>query len=149
MKTITIYELLGMVKDGKAPKKFKMSECIYTLNDITSLYYDEEGEELFDSVNICKCLDEPVKILEEEINEYTNKFLEAWKPISKQFRKLFDELLRIKNDLGLNLEDEIEEEKKIPEKLNKQHFHKKQRQLANKINEIIDYLEYFKNKGDE
>ena len=33
------------------------------------------------------------------------------------------------------------EEKKMPEKLNKQHFHKKQRQLANKINEIIDYLE--------
>lgn len=37
------------------------------------------------------------------------------------------------------------EENKIPEKLNKQHFHKKQRQLANKINEIIDYLE---NKGE-
>ena len=34
----------------------------------------------------------------------------------------------------------LEEEKKIPEKLNKQHFHKKQRQLANKINEIIDYI---------
>jgi hypothetical protein len=149
MKTITMYELLGMIKDGKAPKKFKMSECIYTLNDITSLYYDEEGEELFDSVNICKCLDEPVEILEEEINEYKNIFLEAWKPISKQFRKLFDELLRIKNDLGLNLEDEIEEEKKIPEKLNNQHFHKKQRQLANKINEIIDYFEYLKSKGDE
>lgn len=47
----------------------------------------------------------------------------------------------------LNDEVEIlEEEKKIPEKLNKQHFHKKQRQLANKINEIIDYL---KSKGDE
>lgn len=47
----------------------------------------------------------------------------------------------------LNNEVEIlEEEKKIPEKLNKKHFHKKQRQLANKINEIIDFL---KSKGDE
>ena len=46
----------------------------------------------------------------------------------------------------LNEEIEIiEEEKKIPEKLNKQHFHKKQRQIANKINEIIDYL---KSKGE-
>ena len=35
--------------------------------------------------------------------------------------------------------------KKIPEKLNKQHFHKRQRQLTNKINEIIDYL---KSKGE-
>lgn len=34
---------------------------------------------------------------------------------------------------------EIIEDKKI-EKLNKMNFHKKQRQLANKINEIIDYL---------
>lgn len=32
------------------------------------------------------------------------------------------------------------EAKEIPKKLNKQHFHKKQRQLANKINEIIDYI---------
>ena len=40
--------------------------------------------------------------------------------------------------------DILEEEKKIPEKLNKQHFHNRQRQLANKINEIIDYL---KSKG--
>ena len=37
------------------------------------------------------------------------------------------------------------EEKKIHEKLNKKHFHKKQRQLANKINEIIDCL---KSKGE-
>ena len=31
------------------------------------------------------------------------------------------------------------------EKLNKKHFHNRQRQLANKINEIIDYL---KSKGE-
>jgi hypothetical protein len=50
------------------------------------------------------------------------------------------------DELELNDEVEILEEKKIPEKLNKNHFHKRQRQLANKINEIIDYL---KNKGEE
>jgi hypothetical protein len=42
----------------------------------------------------------------------------------------------------------VEEEKKIPEKLNKQHFHNRQRQLANKINKIIDYLDYIKSKGE-
>ena len=40
----------------------------------------------------------------------------------------------------LNDEVEIIEEDKKIEKLNKMHFHKKQRQLANKINEIIDYI---------
>jgi len=58
------------------------------------------------------------------------------------FTNYFDEAI---NEC-LNDEVEIlEEEKKIPEKLNKQHFHNRQRQLANKINEIIDYL---KNKGE-
>ena len=59
---------------------------------------------------------------------------------------LFIYFFRKNLDFTLNDEVEIiEEEKKIPEKLNKQHFHKKQRQLANKINEIIDYL---KSKGE-
>ena len=35
--------------------------------------------------------------------------------------------------------EEIIEDNKI-EKLNKHHFHKRQRQLVNKINEIIDYI---------
>ena len=51
------------------------------------------------------------------------------------------------NGIGLinNFVEILEEEKKIPEKLNKQHFHNRQRQLANKINSIIDYL---KSKGE-
>ena len=51
----------------------------------------------------------------------------------------------------MNLDKEveiIEEPKGIPEKLNKQHFHNRQRQLANKINKIIDYLDYLKRKGE-
>lgn len=44
----------------------------------------------------------------------------------------------------LNYEVEIIEEDKKIEKINKNHFHNRQRQLANKINEIIDIL----NKGD-
>ena len=44
------------------------------------------------------------------------------------------------NSIGLTLEVEVIEDNKKIEKLNKKHFHKKQRQLANKINEIIDKL---------
>jgi len=105
------------------------------------------------------CLNDEVEIIEEpqhteeEINEYTNKFLEAWTSIKQQFGKLFDELIRIRNDLGLNLEDNIKEEPqehKIPEKL---EFGRSiengeeiltvpsEKMIIIKINEIIDYLE--------
>ena len=36
MKEITVYELLGLIKDGKAPKKF--------IKDNTLYYYDEENK---------------------------------------------------------------------------------------------------------
>lgn len=100
---ITMYELLGMIKNGKVPKKIKFNN-IYC-------YYRE-----------CK----------NEYVDYTNKPIIQWDYV-------------VMNSLNEKVEI-LEEEKKIPEKLNKKHFHKKQRQLANKINEIIDFL---KSKGDE
>lgn len=33
MKVISIYELLGLIKDGKAPKKIKYCGCIYEWED--------------------------------------------------------------------------------------------------------------------
>ncbi len=68
---------------------------------------------------------------------------------SKNYNNELEDLFEVLDGSMLNDEVEIIEEKKIPEKLNKQHFHKKQRQLANKINEIIDYLDYLKSKGDQ
>ena len=109
---ITMYELLGLVKDGKAPKKIK---------------YDGQEYKI-------------TKILLEDNNyyfNYINEDMECIFPINTNHLNDTIEILE---------EEKVQEEKKIPEKLNKQHFHKKQRQLANKINEIIDYL---KNKGDE
>ncbi len=68
---------------------------------------------------------------------------------SKNYNNELEDLFEVLDGSMLNDEVEIIEEKKIPQKLNKQHFHKKQRQLANKINEIIDYLDYLKSKGDQ
>lgn len=75
------------------------------------------------------------------LNKIANKEqIRVWS--NESFRKIipnlsYDELVNCLND-----EIEIiEVEKKIPEKLNKNHFHRRQRQMANKINEIIDYLE--------
>lgn len=107
---ITMYELLGMIKDGKAPKKIKYEDRTY------SLYLDEENNHYYQD-DKCKYFMLSISCFEE-----------------------------------LNDEVEIlEEEKKIPEKLEDiikdgcieapNNFI-----LMDKINEIIDYL---KSKGDE
>ena len=102
---ITMYKLLGMIKDGKAPKKIKFNE-IYC-------YYRE-----------CK----------NEYVDYTNKPIIQWDYV-------------VMNSLNDEVEI-IEEEKKIPEKLNISNFPKHNNSLkktAIKVNEIIDYL---KSKGE-
>jgi hypothetical protein len=43
---------------------------------------------------------------------------------------------------------ELEEEKKIPEKLNLGNATVNEQQIEFKINEIIDYLDYLKSKGE-
>jgi hypothetical protein len=150
---ITMYELLGMVKDGKAPKKIKYKykkynfddDGIYTKKIIADLLFECDYN-LNDEVEIIE--EEPTQ---EEIKEYTNNFLEAWKPVKKQCCKLFDELVRIGN--VLDLEDELEEEKKIPENnfnyiysCEDEHIMANFENIKTTLKDIIDYL---KSKGDE
>ena len=105
---ITIYELLGMVKDGNAPKKIKYMGYIFeydTNHKRYESYFDEQIWTLNEFVNIDDNLNDEVEILEEE--------------------------------------------KKMPEKLDISNFPKHNNSLkktAIKVNEIIDYL---KSKGDE
>ena len=56
--TITIYELLGLVKDGQAPKKIK-----YPMGDCEEFYTRDLYERLFDEDIV---LTDTVEILEEE-----------------------------------------------------------------------------------
>lgn len=46
-KTITIYELLGLVKDGKAPKKIKYEEDYLLFDDVDKDYFSEKTDALF------------------------------------------------------------------------------------------------------
>lgn len=71
------------------------------------------------------------------------KFKEI-KPETVSEYVIYDRLYE--EDLTLNDEVEIIEEEQDIEELNKKHFHKKQRQLANKINEIIKEINKLKNK---
>ena len=98
---ITIYELLGMFKDGKAPKKIKYNNKIWNY---------KEG-----------------------IMEYTSD--DSYFALSNfEFDELNDEV------------EIIEEEKKIPEKIKDKYCSQISKvELAQKYNEIIDYL---KNKGE-
>ena len=102
---ISIYELLGMIKDGKAPKKIKYDNIIFEYDGI---YYMTEHTYLDEYCDISRCLNDTVEILEEE--------------------------------------------KKIPEKIDISNFPKHNNSLkktAIKLNEVIHYLQYLKRKGDE
>lgn len=116
MKT-TIYELLGMIKDGKAPKKF---------------IYDNQ---LF--------------ILDEEDNVYRSH-------LGNRFGAMYQLDIKLNDEIEI-LEGTLEEEKKIPEKLDKYadvsgdlacEWTFGEKKLKDKVNEIIDYLDYLKSKGE-
>jgi hypothetical protein len=111
---ITMYKLLGMIKDGKAPKIIKYANYIWTYE---------------------KC-----------VSDYTN-----------DSEYLFADVMSNVDDNAIFLNDEVEileEEKKIPEKIpeeiivgKKQPTHRIKK-IENKINEIINYLDYLKSKGE-
>lgn len=71
---ITIYDLLGLVKEDKAPKKIKCYDEIFKLNEVVSivhdiytmdnLYVDTEGLKLFCEYNWQ--LNDEVEVIEEE-----------------------------------------------------------------------------------
>ena len=69
---ITVYELLGMIKDDKAPKKVKYKNRILYLEDEaenyepTFNYYDKDGENALFEGWIGQYLNDEVEILEEE-----------------------------------------------------------------------------------
>lgn len=69
---ITIYELLGLIKDGKAPKKIKYKdkiwECIPTIHGRGYQYYSEYYQDyrtLQNQVYLEECLNDEIEIIEE------------------------------------------------------------------------------------
>jgi len=82
MKT-TIYELLGMIKDGKAPKKIVFKKDIYEYKDIykcgcsgcIDYYCDNDSSWLFDDYDITEILNDGVEILDDycQYQRYTGE----------------------------------------------------------------------------
>lgn len=102
-KTITLYELLGKVKD-------KPDKSIYV--------------KYFNRVN--------------------QKDDVMWACKENIIYKLDQLIIELNDTVEI-----LEEEKKIPEKLpNNFHYTGEEENIANKINEVIDYLDYLKSKGE-
>lgn len=84
--------------------------------------------------------------------KYNNKIYEYTKEIEWYLREdLKSELFIDKNRLNDEIEI-LEEEKKIPEKIEEEEIEISmaigEQVCANKINEIINYLQYLKSKGE-
>ena len=65
---ITMYELLGLVKDGKAPKKISYNDIELEYDKDTKDYYSYYGKYLFE-YKFAECvdfLDDEVEIVEED-----------------------------------------------------------------------------------
>lgn len=122
---ITMYELLGLIKDGKAPKKIKYKDFIYE-------YYEKE------TVIDYRCYDEKTELygyLSSCVDYETFNILDNEVEIIEE--KKIPEKIKIDN------EDRIQA-------LSTGNFVYKVNQptknIIYKINEIIDFL---KSKGDE
>lgn len=107
--TITIYELLGLVKDGKAPKKIKYGNREYYLYDNKSylttdktrffdkIYFSDlnEGIEILEEENKIEKLDEIIEIKSED--KFGSLIYEI-KCIEAKINQLIDEINKLKED---------------------------------------------------
>lgn len=119
---ITIYELLGLVKDDKAPKKIKYEYLIYELTPERNDYYCKNEMRWFtNEINCLGVLNDYVEIIEEP------------KKVEKLPYYSLEKIQKSKNK-----DEQYENRLKLLEKrINDYH---------NKINELIDEINNLKEK---
>ena len=99
-KVITVYELMGLIKDGQAPKKIKYNNFILTLNEAKDDYKDEcyilfLFEKFEESNNTVDFLNDTVEILPEENDEW-----EDIEEIKHDGKKIYNSITNIYNKLN-------------------------------------------------
>lgn len=128
-KTITIYELLGLIKDSKAPKKiiydgytyeFLQNGCV--LDDFN--YFSIINGFLYNTIDFENHLNDEVEIIDEE--EFEDIYNFCWNEnylfsnrqtgMTKEDRRLLDSNFK---DIHDTINQLIKNQKKIIEKLNK------------------------------
>lgn len=127
---ITMYELLGMIKDGKAPKRIKNEGHYYNYNELEKDYYEGMGydyEYLFKNTP------------NDRLNDEVEIFIPTLNNLREQIGLPKIEQKKIPEKFKINYE--IDEENTI----NMKEATMLECDLACRINEIIDYL---KSKGE-
>lgn len=100
-KKISIYELLGLIKDGKAPKKIKYAgyTFVYTGDGRIQRYYVMENQENYLLRDMCADVNSEVEIIEpvedefidiEELEIFRDNTFYNWKTVSENRRKIND-----------------------------------------------------------
>lgn len=113
---ITMYELLGMIKEGTAPKKIKNDSVIYIYDEIREDYYDKVNDKYF-------------------INMLFNRFKTRFALVRKV--EIIEEPQEHKIPEKINVKLGLNDENKV----NDYTATNLECYLALIINEIIDYLE--------
>lgn len=152
MKT-TIYELLGMIKDNKAPKKIMYGGDTYTYCEEEKDYVSDENDSfsIFQDMVISKILNEEVEILETTITYKQDDYIQ-YQPYTGEFNfkpqepTLYEPYTPSKDDISklpyydysdLNMEI-ITQEEYFRREL--QHIEIRLNDYHEKINKIIDKL---------
>jgi len=151
-KTITVYELLGMIKDGKAPKKIKYDKVTLIIDEYLRICGKDGRPCIWQIDN--DFLNETVEIIEdndkidEEAKPITKESIEALGYACGEFQKCFTNgWTKALENKPLKDNDKLE---KI-EKLDDRHYDEVNKcfcgrqmlgetVLVDKINEIIDHI---------
>ena len=151
---IPMYELLGLIKEGKAPKKIKFQNVIYEYkNNIEDGFIDYVGIEKETNVKfylssyignnyINDIFTDEVEILDEEPKPITKESIEALGYACGEIRKYFE------NGWNKSLENKplIEEDKKIEKLRFTGDGYVDYTNVIPKINELIDEINNLKEK---
>lgn len=124
-KTITLYELLGLIKDDKAPKKIKYEDKIYTFYDFVCGYYEEGFAGInnkkfltFRNEQYYKVLNDEVEIIsDEEEFEDVEEFKEYKFINTRDILELEMLINKINADYNYKINQLIRNQKKIIERL--------------------------------
>ena len=120
MKTITIYDLLGLVKDNNAPKKILIRGTEYSINSKNSIenYYvdvDDNKWLYIQDIGIndeIEIIDEPKEIekIKSNGNEFYSEYVGAW--IKKEEKDAYCEYLMNKLNELIDVVNELKKENK-------------------------------------
>ena len=107
-KEITIYKLMGLIKDSKAPKKIKYDDIIWEYSDVDYNYHSTTCVLNYEYIlNILKILNDKVEILSKENDKW-----EDIEKLDKDHEYLFGTINCILNKIIKNqkyLKEKLEE----------------------------------------